>query len=54
MNYLARTADENPQVVLNEEAQAYQWLPLAQALKLDLNIPTRILIDECLRRGMLR
>jgi ADP-ribose pyrophosphatase YjhB (NUDIX family) len=53
MNYLARTADENPQVVLNEEAQAYQWLPLAQALKLDLNIPTRILIDECLRRGML-
>jgi phosphoglycolate phosphatase-like HAD superfamily hydrolase/ADP-ribose pyrophosphatase YjhB (NUDIX family) len=53
LNYLARCADENPQVVLNEEAQAYTWLPLAEALKLDLNIPTRVLIDECLRRSLL-
>lgn len=53
LNYLAHCADENPQVVLNEEAQAFTWLPLAGALKLDLNIPTRILIDECLRRSLL-
>jgi len=37
-----------------EEAQAFTWLPLAEALKLDLNIPTRVLIDECIRRGLLR
>lgn len=53
LNYLARCADEKPQVVLNEEAQAFQWLPLAQALEADLNIPTRVLIEECLRRGLL-
>lgn len=53
LNYLARCADEQPQVVLNEEAQAFTWLPLAEALQLDLNIPTRVLIDECLRRGLL-
>jgi phosphoglycolate phosphatase len=37
-------------VVLNEEAQAFQWLPLAEALRMDLNIPTRILLDECIER----
>ncbi len=52
LNYLARCVEEPPQVVLNEEAQAFQWLPLAAALQLDLNIPTRILIDECVRRGL--
>lgn len=53
LNYLARCADADPQVVLNEEAQAFQWLPLDGALRLDLNIPTRILIDECLKLGLL-
>lgn len=52
LNYIARCADEHPQVVLNEEAQAFQWLPLAEALKIELNIPTRILLDECVRRGL--
>lgn len=52
LNYIARCADEHPRVVLNEEAQAFQWLPLAEALRLDLNIPTRVLIDECVRRGL--
>ena len=54
LNYFARCADADPQVSLNEEAQAFTWLPLAEALKLDLNIPTRVLIDECIRRGLLR
>jgi phosphoglycolate phosphatase len=53
LNYIAYCADEQPQVVLNEEAQEFQWLPLAEALRMDLNIPTRILLDECMRRGLL-
>jgi phosphoglycolate phosphatase-like HAD superfamily hydrolase/ADP-ribose pyrophosphatase YjhB (NUDIX family) len=53
LNYLACCADEAPVVVLNEEAQAFQWLALPAALKIDLNIPTRILVEECLRRGLL-
>ena len=52
LNYIARCVDEHPGVVLNEEAQAFQWLPLDAALKVDLNIPTRVLIDECVRRGL--
>lgn len=52
LNYIARCADAAPQVILNEEAQAFQWLPLPEVLKIDLNIPTRILIDECVRRGL--
>jgi len=52
LNYIARRANEEQQVVLNEEAQAFQWLPPAGALKADLNIPTRTLIDECMRRGL--
>lgn len=53
LNYIARCADANPQVTLNEEAQAFQWLPLAEALRADLNIPTRVLIEECVSRGLL-
>ncbi len=52
LNYVARCQDDDPQVVLNEEAQAFQWLPLAAALRMDLNIPTRILIEECVQRGL--
>ena len=52
LNYVARCLDEAPQVVLNEEAQEFQWLPLAAALRMDLNIPTRILIEECVQRGL--
>ncbi|MDZ4403914.1 NUDIX domain-containing protein [Prosthecobacter sp.] len=52
LNYVAHCADDQQQVVLNEEAQAFQWLPLADALRVDLNMPTRILIGECVRRGL--
>ncbi len=54
LNYVAHCADAAPQVVLNEEAQEFQWLPLQAALQIDLNIPTRVLIEECLRRGLLK
>jgi phosphoglycolate phosphatase len=53
LNYIARCTDAQPQVVLNEEAQAFQWLPLAEALRMDLNIPTRVLLDECVKKGLL-
>ncbi len=52
LNYIARCAEAQPQVMLNEEAQEFQWLPLAEALRVDLNIPTRVLLDECMRRGL--
>jgi len=44
LNYTCRAMARNPQVVLNEEAQAYQWLPLVQARKLKLNKPTQVLL----------
>lgn len=33
------------QVTLNHEAQSYRWVTLAEALALDLNVPTRRLIE---------
>lgn len=54
LNYTARCVAAAPQVILNEEAQEFQWLPLPQALRMELNIPTRLLIEECVRRGMIR
>ncbi len=45
LNYTCRAVAKNPRVVLNEEAREFQWLPLAQAKKLNLNRPTKILIE---------
>ncbi len=33
-------------VKLNEEAQEFKWVPIAEALKMDLNKPTRVLLDR--------
>ncbi|MDK3161961.1 NUDIX domain-containing protein [Kamptonema cortianum] len=44
LNYTCRTRQTD--VVLNEEAEVFRWLPLAEAKKLDLNTPTKILIEE--------
>lgn len=32
-------------VTLNDEAEEYQWMPPGEALKIDLNTPTRILLE---------
>jgi ADP-ribose pyrophosphatase YjhB (NUDIX family) len=32
-------------VALNDEAEEYRWLPVSDALRLELNTPTRILIE---------
>lgn len=44
LNYTCRTRG-TPAVRLNEEAQEYRWVPVADAFALPLNQPTRILLD---------
>ena len=49
---LSQTLQEtrHPRVVLNEEAREFRWLPLAQAKRLKLNRPTKILLDAVARK----
>ncbi|MBB5351767.1 phosphoglycolate phosphatase-like HAD superfamily hydrolase [Haloferula luteola] len=49
LNYLARKT--SGEVCLNDEAQEFRWLTPEEALKLDLNQPTRLLIEEVLEGG---
>lgn len=51
LNYVARCPQSDPQVLLNDEAEEFFWLPFQEAFHCDLNIPTRILLDEIARRG---
>lgn len=51
LNYTCRCGPQ-PRVVLNDEADAYQWLPPKAALDLALNQPTRILLETVLARGI--
>lgn len=41
--------DVRPAVQLNDEAQAYRWVTLPEALELPLNTPTRVLIEAVLK-----
>ena len=50
LNYTCRAIAKNPRVVLNEEAREFQWLPLAQAKKLKLNKPTKVLLEAVEKR----
>jgi len=45
LNYICRAVVKNPAVTLNDEGFQFKWLPLAQAKKLKLNKPTKILIE---------
>jgi len=49
LNYTCRTAGKNPRVKLNDEGQEFRWLTLAEAKKLKLNKPTKILIEAVLK-----
>jgi hypothetical protein len=40
-------------VKLNDEAEEFVWLTPAEALKLPLNSPTRVLLDEALARHLI-
>ena len=53
LNYTCRCPGE-PVVRLNDEAQAHRWLPLAEALALELNQPTRVLAEAVRSRGATR
>jgi phosphoglycolate phosphatase-like HAD superfamily hydrolase/8-oxo-dGTP pyrophosphatase MutT (NUDIX family) len=51
LNYLARATGRD--VTLNDEAEEFRWVPPADALTMELNQPTRILLEECLSRQLL-
>lgn len=51
LNYLARAT--GTAVTLNDEAEEFRWVSPAEALALDLNQPTRVLLQECLSRQLL-
>jgi ADP-ribose pyrophosphatase YjhB (NUDIX family) len=49
LNYTCDTP--GGRVVLNNEAEEYQWLPPQAALALELNTPTRILLEATKNRA---
>jgi phosphoglycolate phosphatase len=49
LNYICRCPGKNPEVKLNEEGREYRWLSLADAKKLKLNKPTKILIEAVVK-----
>ena len=51
LNYVARASSTD--VHLNEEAEEFIWLSPAEALKLPLNTPTRVLLEETLARKLI-
>lgn len=52
MNYTARHDGPEDSVRLNDEAEEWTWVSPDEALAMDLNAPTRILIEACVERGM--
>ncbi len=52
LNYTCRVAGPG-EVQLNEEAQEFCWVPPAAALKMELNQPTRVLLNQlkAVKRG---
>jgi len=51
LNYTCRCVEKNPKVKLNEEGREFRWLKLAEAKKLKLNKPTKILIEAVVKGG---
>ena len=51
LNYVARA--RTSEVRLNDEAEAFRWLPPGEALALELNHPTRTLLIEAIERDMI-
>jgi ADP-ribose pyrophosphatase YjhB (NUDIX family) len=48
LNYTCRCVGETP-VQLNDEAQEFRWMSIEDALAMELNQPTRILIETVLK-----
>jgi len=54
LNYVAQTnSGSAPRVTLNDEAEEFRWLPAADAMALDLNEPTRILLDHAISNRLI-
>jgi phosphoglycolate phosphatase-like HAD superfamily hydrolase/ADP-ribose pyrophosphatase YjhB (NUDIX family) len=51
LNYIARATGTD--VRLNDEAEEFLWLTPTEAIKLPLNSPTRVLLDEALNRKLI-
>ncbi len=49
LNFVARATSED--VALNDEAQAYAWTTPDEALRMDLNAPTRALVEHYRAHG---
>jgi phosphoglycolate phosphatase len=49
LNYTCRTSD-GTNVKLNEEAQEFRWVSVADALAMELNKPTRVLLEAVSRK----
>ena len=45
LNYTCRCAAKKPRVTLNEEGREFRWVKIAEAKKMKLNRPTRVLIN---------
>ena len=50
LNYTCRCAGKNLRVKLNDEGREFRWVKLADAKKLKLNKPTKILIEAVLKQ----
>lgn len=51
LNYIARAA--SPEVTLNDEAEAFRWLSADEAMKLELNQPTRHLLEHAIAGSLI-
>jgi phosphoglycolate phosphatase-like HAD superfamily hydrolase/ADP-ribose pyrophosphatase YjhB (NUDIX family) len=49
LNYTCRCRGR-PRVKLNEEAREFRWVTLAESRKMQLNMPTRVLVNAVLKR----
>ena len=53
LNYVAQVEGEKPQVQLNDEAEEFRWLTVESAFQTQMNTPTRILMEECMRQQLI-
>ncbi len=52
LNYVAHVSGHAPPVTLNEEAEEARWMSFDEAWTMNLNQPTRILLEEVARLGL--
>ena len=49
LNYTCRAFGSAPPVTLNDEAQEFRWVTLAEAAAMELNKPTQILLEDVMK-----